>query len=146
MEVFQDLNKLMQMKAAMAIEKAAESEGGAGDGMGLGMGFMMPALLSSYFNEAKAPGGTTRPSEEVTSCPECRHSIPKDARFCPQCGHQQLVFTQCGHCGKNLTPNAKFCSRCGRPVEEKPKKKFCSKCAGENLADSVYCNQCGEKL
>ena len=45
MGVFDDMNKLMQMKAAMAMEKASEAEGGAGDSMGMGMGLMMPAML-----------------------------------------------------------------------------------------------------
>ena len=37
-----DLNKLAQMKAAKAMEKAAENESGtAGTGMGMGMGFAM---------------------------------------------------------------------------------------------------------
>ena len=34
--VFDDLNKLMKMKAAMAVEKAAGNEGAAGAGMGMG--------------------------------------------------------------------------------------------------------------
>ena len=48
--------------------------------------------------------------------------------------------------GKNLTANAKFCSRCGRAVEEKPKPRVCAKCRAENLPDSIFCNECGEKL
>jgi len=143
MGVFDDMNKLMQMKAAMAMEKASQAEGGAGTGMGMGMGFMMPAMFSQYFDAAK-PGGREAP--ETTACPDCQNPIPITAKFCPHCGHQQLVFTQCANCGKNLTPNAKFCSRCGHPAEEKPKPKFCSKCGNENLSDSMYCNQCGEKL
>jgi membrane protease subunit (stomatin/prohibitin family) len=143
MGVFDDMNKLMQMKAAMAMEKASQAEGGAGTGMGMGMGFMMPAMFSQYFDAAK-PGGREAP--ETTACPDCQNPIPTTAKFCPHCGHQQLVFTQCANCGKNLTPNAKFCSRCGHPAEEKPKPKFCSKCGNENLSDSMYCNQCGEKL
>lgn len=142
MGVFQDMDKLMQMKAAMAMEKAAAAEGGAGAGMGMGMGVMMPAMFAQYFAAVK-PGGA---SQESFSCPECGRSLSGDAKFCPQCGHQQLVFVECAHCGKNLTPNAKFCSRCGRPADEKPSPRVCAKCGGENLPDSIYCNQCGEKL
>jgi membrane protease subunit (stomatin/prohibitin family) len=145
MGVFDDMNKLMQMKAAMAMEKASQAEGGAGSGMGMGMGFMMPAMFSQYFDAAK-PQGRGREAAETTSCPDCQNPIPATAKFCPHCGHQQVVFTQCANCGKNLTPNAKFCSRCGHPTEEKPSPKFCSKCGSENLSDSMYCNQCGEKL
>ncbi len=144
MGVFKDMNKLMQMKAAMAMEKAADSDGGAGDGMGAGIGLMMPAMFAQYFAGAKPSGQSTTP-ESSAACHECKGEIPKEAKFCPLCGHQQLVFTRCTDCGKNLTPNAKFCSRCGHKTDEKPQPWFCSQCGEENLAEAMFCNQCGEK-
>lgn len=145
MGVFEDMNKLMQMKAAMAMEKASEAEGGAGQGMGMGMGLMMPAMFSQYFAGAK-PSSQPGPTPEGAKCPECGNPVPVDGKFCPSCGHQILVFERCTECGKNLAPNAKFCSRCGHPAEEKPKPKSCSQCGHENLSDSLFCNKCGEKL
>ncbi len=145
MGVFQDMNKLMQMKAAMAMEKASESEAGAGPGMGLGMGLMMPAMFSQYFS-GKQSDPQQPAAAETTACPDCQSAIPQNAKFCPQCGHQQLVFSQCTQCGKNLTPNAKFCSRCGQPAEEKQTPKFCPQCGTENEPDSMFCNKCGEKI
>ena len=145
MGVFDDMNKLMQMKAAMAMEKASEAEAsGAGMGMGTGLGLMMPAMFAQYF--AGAAGATQQTKAESFLCPECQNKIPADAKFCPFCGHQQVVIKQCGNCGKNLTANAKFCSRCGHPAEEKPQPKFCTKCGAENLSDSKFCNACGEKI
>ncbi len=142
--VFDDMNKLMQMKAAMAMERASEGQT-SGDGMGAGLGLMMPAMLAQYFGgqtpQAKghgAPNGTYQ-------CPECGQRVPLDARFCPQCGHQQLVFIECVHCGKNLTTGAKYCSRCGKAVEAKPKPKTCAHCGAENLGDAKFCSNCGEK-
>jgi len=145
MGVFEDMEKLMQMKAAMAMEKVSEADGGAGNGMGMGLGLMMPAMFSQYFAGAQ-PQVTQTDTPQASLCPDCNNSIPIDAKFCPFCGHQQLVFKQCVKCGKNLTPSAKFCSRCGQPAEEKPEPKYCSKCDSENVAESMYCNQCGEQL
>jgi len=145
MGVFDDMNKLMQMKAAMAMEKASEAEGGSGMGMGTGMGLMMPAMFAQYFAGA-APQANPKTAQSSCNCPECHHPIAADAKFCPQCGHQQIVFNQCTKCAKNLTPNAKFCSRCGMAVEEMTPTRSCNACGNENLADSMYCNECGEKL
>lgn len=144
MGVFDDMNKLMQMKAAMAMEKASEGQT-SGDGMGAGLGLMMPAMLAQYFGgqQPQARGGGSPDSKY--QCPECSRDVPVDAKFCPQCGHQQLVFIECAHCGKNLTTNAKFCSRCGKPVEAKPEPKTCAKCGAQNLEDAKFCSKCGEK-
>ncbi|BBO87308.1 SPFH domain-containing protein [Desulfosarcina ovata] len=148
MGVFDDMNKLMQMKAAMAMEKASETDGEGAMGMGTSLGLMMPAMFAQYFNQAgnQSQGGPPPPPDtQQTTCAECQASIPITAKFCPMCGHQQLIFSQCSHCGKNLAPNARFCSRCGHPAEEKPRAIHCPKCGAENLAGARFCNQCGEK-
>ncbi|MBW2558996.1 MAG: SPFH domain-containing protein [Deltaproteobacteria bacterium] len=144
LSVIKDLDKLVKMKAAMAMEKASVSTGDAGAGMGMGMGFMMPAMFADMFRSQTAQAGTA--AEEEMKCPDCGHVIPKEAKFCPHCGHQQLVFDQCSDCGKNLPPNARFCPRCGKLADEKPAPKSCPHCGSENLTNSVFCNQCGERL
>lgn len=144
LSVINDMDKFVKMKAAMAMEKAADNQGEAGAGMGLGMGMMMPAMFSAgSVAQPTAPAATAANS---TVCPDCQNRIPGDARFCPYCGHQQLVFIQCVNCGKNLTPNAKFCSKCGHPANEKPENKVCPKCNTENMPGAMFCNQCGRHL
>ncbi len=144
LNVIDDMEKFVKMKAAMAMEKAAENQGEAGAGMGLGMGMMMPAMFA-----AGSVSSTAAPEETVLGkivCPDCQNRIPADARFCPLCGHQQLVFSQCVNCGKNMAPNAKFCSKCGHSASEKPRAVVCPKCHEENIPGATYCNQCGHRL
>lgn len=150
LSVLNDLDGLIKLKAAMAMEKASESTGDAGSGMGMGMGFMMPAMFAESFRSKTGQGSSNNAERTDASlfvtCPDCGHAIPKDARFCPDCGHQQLIFNRCVNCGKNIPPNARFCSRCGHPVEEKPGPKICPHCKTENLPGASFCNNCGEKL
>jgi membrane protease subunit (stomatin/prohibitin family) len=143
MNAIRDMDKFIQMKAAMAIEKAAGSQGEAGAGAGMGMGLMLPGMFANAFNRGSGKGAT---SQATMVCPDCAHSIAADARFCPLCGHQQLVLSQCGNCGKNLSPQASFCSRCGEPAGKRAQATVCSNCKAENLPHSMFCNQCGERI
>jgi len=144
LSVIQDMDNFVRMKAAMAMEKAAESGGEAGAGMGMGVGLMMPAMFANL--QAQGNSSKQAPGVQTTNCQECQKPIPADARFCPFCGHQQVILSQCVNCGKNLTPGAKFCSRCGHPTTEKPQGRNCSECGSENLPGATFCNQCGNKL
>jgi membrane protease subunit (stomatin/prohibitin family) len=141
LNAFDDLNRLLQMKAAMALEKASESQGEAGAAMGMGVGLMMPAMLANLYS-----GATSTPSAKGSRCPQCQHVVPKHAVFCPYCGSHLLVFNKCSKCNKNLPPTARFCPRCGQSVEAKVNPKKCPRCRAENLPNSDYCNGCGEKL
>jgi membrane protease subunit (stomatin/prohibitin family) len=143
--VIQDLDKLVKMKAAMAMEKAAESPGDAGSGLGMGLGFMMPAMFAETLRPRNSVGSPPPAPVEI-HCPDCGNPVSKESKFCPYCGHQQLIFNQCAHCGKNLPPNARFCPKCGHPANEKPVSIICPHCKAENIPGASFCNQCGEKL
>ncbi len=139
--LFKNLNDLMQLKSATAMEKAAENTGVSGAAMGAGIGMMMPAMLMRHY-----AGSAGSAPEEVQKCHECGGTIPMNANFCPLCGHQLVIFSQCVRCGKNLPPSALFCPRCGTSVSQGAQKKKCLKCGYDNLYNSVFCNQCGERL
>ncbi len=143
LRVIKDMDKFVRMKAGMAMEKAAEAGGEAGAGLGMGMGMMMPGMFAG----SQASGQTVQEKQAArVECADCGNMIPADARFCPICGHQQVILLQCTNCGKNLTPGAKFCSRCGHPTSEKPAAIVCTHCKTENLPDARFCNNCGRKL
>ena len=144
MSVIKDMDKFVRMKAAMAMEKAAAGSGEAGAGLGLGLGMMMPAMFGGLQGAASAAPVSTTPAE--TKCRECDNQIPANARFCPYCGHQQLLNQQCDNCGNNLPPGAGFCPRCGHPAEEHAGEVVCPHCHTNNLPGAIFCNQCGEKL
>ena len=141
MAVFDDMNRLMQMKTAMAMEKIAQGSdsiagNGAQAGMGMGLGVMLPGLFAQQLSSQ----GTHVPPP-AAACPECKNTIPGNANFCPQCGHQQVIFEKCHCCGKNITPGTQFCPRCGKAVLKQEKFLFCENCGAQNLAESVFCNQ-----
>ncbi len=141
--VIQDMDKFVRMKAAMAMEKAAESQGESGAGIGMGMGMMMPAMFGMQMMGADQK---TNSDDSKARCMDCGNEVEENARFCPRCGHQQLVLSQCGRCGKNLAPNASFCSKCGTPTTLKLSSSLCPNCEAENVSGALFCNQCGRKL
>ncbi|MCP4682154.1 MAG: SPFH domain-containing protein, partial [Desulfobacterales bacterium] len=74
--VIQDLDRLVKMKAAMAMEKASESTGDAGSGMGMGMGLMIPAMFADMLRPRSggtggAGGPAAGPAPQEINCPDC---------------------------------------------------------------------------
>jgi len=146
MGVIKDMDNFVRMKAAMAMEKAAASGGEAGAGLGLGLGMMMPAMFANLPPNGNRAGAGAGTGVAEVRCPDCGMMIAASARFCPFCGHQQLLNQQCDHCGKNLVPGATFCPRCGHSTEERAPEIVCGHCLATNLPRALFCNQCGDKL
>src|SRR2546422_8432723 len=51
-------------------------------------------------------------------CPRCRHDLPSDAQFCPECGTR--LSPSCAQCGTENAPGHKFCKKCGQPLGAAP--------------------------
>ncbi|MEN6615630.1 MAG: SPFH domain-containing protein [Syntrophorhabdus sp.] len=137
--IFDDLNKLLKMKTAMAMEAAAKNPSQAGAGLGMGLGFMMPAMYAESMKTFNQPG-------DGIKCPECGNPVSADAQFCQSCGHHLLVVSQCPGCHKNLPANARFCPACGQDVRISKASIQCPHCKGDNIPGSQFCNHCGEKI
>jgi membrane protease subunit (stomatin/prohibitin family) len=141
-----NLQDLLQMKMAMALEKAAAGQGPAEAGLALGLGMMVPGFLAGV---AQGGGPTGRDGAKPAAqgaCPECGLPAEADARFCPHCGGQILALRRCGACGQELTAQARFCSGCGASAATTPAPRRCPGCGVENRPEAVFCNGCGERL
>jgi membrane protease subunit (stomatin/prohibitin family) len=81
-----DLNKLAQMKAAKAMEKAAENQSGtAGAGMGMGMGFAMANQMSQSFT-----GGQQQQAQNQQTTPPAPPPVPPALTFHVALNGQQV--------------------------------------------------------
>jgi membrane protease subunit (stomatin/prohibitin family) len=47
------------------------------------------------------------------TCPACGIPLPRNVKFCPECGANIKARDKCANCGAKLEPNAKFCAECG---------------------------------
>lgn len=61
--------------------------------------------------------------KNLIKCPACELELPKDAKFCKNCGAQigtqeaiEVLQGICGNCGSQVTEGAKFCSKCGNKI------------------------------
>ncbi len=144
----------MGYQTGQALEKAAEQEGGggglAGAGMGLGagagMGYMM---MDSMARGNQGPPGQQPPpaagaaaAAATVACIKCNAQIPKDTKFCPQCGSAQGAA--CINCKAQIAAGSKFCPECGSKQTADPVK--CDKCGAEVKPGAKFCPECGDSM
>ena len=54
------------------------------------------------------------------NCPNCHTKFVKDARFCHNCGTENVLqIKACAHCETKNPSNAKFCHACGQHMDSK---------------------------
>ena len=97
MNMIGDMGRYTQFQVAQSMPIAAANEGGgaAGIGVGLGAGLTMAQQMMNAAHPAP-PEGTPPPPAPAASggagtkfCMNCGKSIPKPAKFCPECGGAQ---------------------------------------------------------
>ena len=97
MNMIGDMSRYTQFQVAQSMPIAAANEGGggAGAGMTLGAGLAMGQQMMNAMRPT-APAPTTPaapvagvPAEGSKFCMSCGKSLPRAAKFCPECGGQQ---------------------------------------------------------
>ena len=119
-----------------------------GDMLGLGVGMAAMNAMAPQVGEMMKGFNPVQQQEtkqeESTSCPKCGFKLPKNAKFCFECGTKIEQMNEnemiCPVCGKK-TPKGKFCMECGSPLINK-----CPNCGAEVSQGGKFCLECGTKL
>jgi membrane protease subunit (stomatin/prohibitin family) len=97
MNMVGDMGRYTQFQVAQSLPIAAANEGGglAGAGVGLGAGMLMAQQMMNTAKPAAptgpaAPGGAEGGTASGTKfCINCGKTMPRPAKFCPECGGAQ---------------------------------------------------------
>lgn len=99
MNMVGDMGRYTQYQVAQSIPAAAENPSGsfASMGVGLGAGMAMFQQVNSAINTAMSPAASPAGAAPAAGsagsatkfCMNCGHTIPRTAKFCPDCGGAQ---------------------------------------------------------
>lgn len=138
-----------QERSFDTLEKAAENPGASGDfigtGLGLGMGVAMGGTVSKEFGSIAKNINSN--AEETKPCNSCGALMPKDKRYCPDCGNDTLPISnelkkenntvKCSNCGFEYNNTVKFCPQCGNRYNP------CPNCGADRPEEDKKCSDCG---
>lgn len=148
---------LIQADVQKAFAQGLGSMGSGGSGesspisdiMGLGVGIAAANAMSGQvggifnsFTNNNITNNSDNTSESILTCSNCGAPVPKNAKFCLECGTK--IETQknntviCPNCNQTVT-KSKFCSECGFKLST-----TCPKC-GTETNGAKFCPECGEK-
>lgn len=112
---------------------------GIGLGTMAGVGGTIAGVVGDSLNNAMEQN-----KDESSVCAKCGAKLPKNAKFCLQCGEkvqeEHIEQIVCPNCGKTVA-KGKFCPECGFKFVSK-----CPKCDSEIPVGAKFCLNCGEKI
>lgn len=123
-------------------EGFSQNEGGGNmANLGIGLGVMAGVGESVGGIVKESILSVSESKSNSFTCPECKNSIPENAKFCVHCGakigqesEDEIV---CPHCNKKSV-KGKFCMECGGNLGI-----TCSKCGKELPGNAKFCIHCG---
>jgi membrane protease subunit (stomatin/prohibitin family) len=91
MNMVGDMGRYTQFQVAQSLPIAAANEGGgmAGAGVGLGAGMLMAQQMMNAAKPAAPAAPEAVPAGATKFCMSCGKTMPKPAKFCPECGGAQ---------------------------------------------------------
>lgn len=132
-----------------ATNPGAMPAGMMGAGMGLGMGVGLGGAMGAGLGAIAQNLNTAPPGK---NCPKCNTPMPKEKRYCSDCGcdTQSSVTSSgagkedqtitCSQCGTAYSLGAKFCPQCGDVYFA------CPQCKADIKQDDKSCPKCGCNL
>ncbi len=75
----------------------------------------------------------------MPACINCQSELPRNARFCSDCGQSVVKAKKCTKCTAEIPNNARFCLACGEQVQKAP-------ATNRNKAQTKICAGSGKPL